>query len=260
MRRLATWLAWIAPAAVLAPMALAHCGGDDTSIVATDAGKQGSGSSSGGSSGSSGGSGSGSGSSSGSTTPEPDGSGPVGDGGTPVTGEGGPDGSGTSTIPVPEGGAPSDPGSITCNGAPCDVSTGHTCCYTKTDAGASEVCNPPNTACDTTPTSRTLTCNEASDCNGGVCCQSIVGVALQGDTSCLGAGKSCTPGTSFQVCRTDAECAQNSDGGALKRCIPQVCTTPMTMANQTINTLTIQACGAPTMQNDAGTLMFCKPL
>ena len=29
-----------------------------------------------------------------------------------------------------------------CNGAPCDVSTGSTCCYAKTDAGSTEACNP----------------------------------------------------------------------------------------------------------------------
>ncbi len=264
MRQLATLIAWIAPVAVVAPMALAQCGGDDsTQIINPDGGKQGSGSSSGGGSGSS--SGGGSGSSSGSTnpgdgattvTPEPDGSAPVGDGGA--------DGSTTTTIPVPEGGAPSDPGSVVCNGAPCAVSGGSTCCYAKTDAGSSEVCNPPNTGCST----QTLACNEASDCNGGVCCQTIVGIALQGSTFCSApTAKSCPgasamyPGGTFQTCRTDGECGQNSDAGALKRCVPQQCTSPAVGMNATPNMLTIQACANPTtMTNDAGTLAFCKPL
>ena len=46
MRQLATWLAWIAPVLALAPLGLAQCSGDDSSIAA-DAGKKGSGSSSG---------------------------------------------------------------------------------------------------------------------------------------------------------------------------------------------------------------------
>ena len=97
-------------------------------------------------------------------------------------GDAGPDGSSPPVIPVPEGGAPSDPGSIVCNGAPCAVNSGYTCCHTRTDAGSSEVCNPPNT---TTPCGgQKLTCNEASDCNGGVCCQSYPNIGLQGATTC----------------------------------------------------------------------------
>jgi hypothetical protein len=259
MRQLTTWLAWIAPVVALAPLGLAQCSGDSSSVT-SDAGKKGSSSSSGGS-GSSSGSGSPGDDDSSTVIPGDDGGGgPIGDGGgAPGSGEGGPDAapSGPPPIPVPEGGAPSDPGSIVCNGATCDVSHGSTCCYTKTDAGSSETCNPPNTGCAT----QTLACNEASDCNGGLCCQTIIGIGVQGSTSCSApSAKACPEGT-FQTCRTDGECGASADAGALKRCIPQVCTSPTTMANQVSNTVTIEACAAPTSaQNDAGTLAFCKPL
>ena len=69
------------------------------------------------------------------------------------------------------------------------------------------------------------------------------------------------PEGTFQTCRTDGECGASSDAGALKRCIPQVCTSPTTMAAQVSNTVTIEACAAATSaENDAGTLAFCKPL
>ncbi len=263
MRQLATWLAWIAPVLALAPLGLAQCSGDDSSIAA-DAGKKGSGSSSGGSGSSSGGSGSSGGDDSSTGVPGTDGgTGPVGDGSTGTgSGEGGPDGgsSGPPPIPVPEGGAPSDPGSIVCNGAPCAVNTGNTCCYAKTDAGSTETCNPPNTGCAT----QTIACNEASDCNGGVCCQTIIGIGLQGSTFCSAATAKTCPATSamypegtFQTCRTDGECGASSDAGARKRCIPQVCTNPMSMSA----TVMVEACAEPTSAaNDAGTLGFCKPL
>lgn len=264
MRQLTTWLAWIAPVIALAPLGLAHCSGTSATTV-SDAGKTGTGSSSG--SGSSSGNGSSSGGGSSTVTPETDaGVTPVVDGATtPGNSEGGADaGSAPPTIPVPEGGAPSDPGSVVCNGAPCAVNSGSTCCYAKTDAGSTETCNPANTGCAT----QTLACNEASDCNGGLCCQTIIGIGLQGSTFCSAPSEKACPGTSamypqgtFQTCRTDGECGADSDAGALKRCIPQVCTSPMTMATTVVNTVTVEACAQPTsMVNDAGTLGFCKPL
>jgi hypothetical protein len=261
MTKLATLLAWLVPVAAVAPMALAHCGGDDSNTT-FDAGKPGSGSSSG--SASSSGSSSGSSSSGGTSTVTPGTDGsvtPVGDGSTTPTGEGGADGStGTPPIPVPEGGAASDPGSVVCNGAPCDVSTGHTCCYARTDGGSTETCLPPNGGCDTS----NIACNEAADCNGGICCQTIIGVGLQGSTFCTSASAKACPATSamypqgtFQTCRTDDECGRNSDAGALKRCVPQQCTNPENASA----TVMVEACAAPiSAVNDAGTLGFCKPL
>jgi hypothetical protein len=111
-------------------------------------------------------------------------------------------------------------------------------------------------------------CNEAKDCNGGVCCQKIIGIGigigLQGSTFCSAPTAKACPGASamypqgtFQTCRTDGECGTNSDAGALKRCIPQVCTNPQNMSA----TLTIEACAeSKTAANDAGTLGFCKAL
>jgi hypothetical protein len=258
--RLASWLAWLLPVAALGPLALAHCSSGNSSTGTPDSGKVGSGSSGGGIGSSTGSSGSSSG---GSMVMEPTDAGP-----TPVvdatspSGEGGADGSqGPPATPVPEGGAPSDPGSVVCNGAPCDVSSGSTCCYVRTDGGSTETCNAPNTGCSTS----LIACNEAADCKGGVCCQTIIGIGLQGSTFCTAASADSCPGAStmypqgtFQTCRTDDECGKNSDAGALKRCIPQQCTAPGT-ANPA--SVMVEACATPLGPgNDAGTLGFCKRL
>jgi hypothetical protein len=112
------------------------------------------------------------------------------------------------------------------------------------------VCNPANTACGTG--SQQISCNEKSDCNGGVCCAStfMVPVAVQGNTSCSSGTTTCA---GWQSCRVDSECGQNSDAGALKRCLPQICTNPQTKA-----TLTIEACAVG--YTDGGALIDCKPL
>lgn len=262
MTRLATWLAWLAPVAVLAPLTLAQCSGSSPAPAAPDAGGKGLGTgSSGGSPGNSSGSTSSSG---GSVTPEPDASAtPVGDAGPSSSGEGGTDGSqGTPPVPVPEGGAPSDPGSVMCNGAPCDVSGGNTCCYVRTDGGSTETCNAPNAGCST----QTIACNEAADCKGGVCCQTIIGIGLQGSTFCTSASEKTCPGATamypmgtFQICRIDGECGMNAEAGAdLNHCIPQVCTAP---GMGTPPSVTVEACAQPiTRFNDAGTLGYCKAL
>jgi hypothetical protein len=121
----------------------------------------------------------------------------------------------------------------------------------RTDAGSTEICNPPNTGCST----QTIVCNEAKDCNGGVCCQTIIGIGLQRSTFCSAPSAKAWPGSSamyaqgtFQTCRTDGECGMNSDAGALKRGIPQVCTNPQNMSA----TLTVEAYAEPkTAANDA---------
>jgi hypothetical protein len=152
-------------------------------------------------------------------------------------------------VPVPEGGAPSDPGTVPCNGAACDVSQGYACCVEAVDGGTKETCNAPNTPCSAGALK--LECNEAADCNGGVCCQAINGIAVSGSTSCM-AGP-CPAGSTFQVCRVDGECGGGDGGGALKRCIPQLCTN----ANPP-RTLKIEACAvAATAEDPDGTLGFC---
>ena len=121
MTRLATWLAWLAPVAALAPLVLAQCSSNSVSPI-PDAGNIGSGSSSGMT-----------GSSSGMTGSSLVVIEPTDGRTTPLVYEGAPSGEGvadrsqgTPPTPVPEGGAPSDPGSVVCNGTPCDVTSGST--------------------------------------------------------------------------------------------------------------------------------------
>lgn len=180
---------------------------------------------------------------------------PVGDSSTAAqeAGDAGQDANvGTPGIPVPEGGAPSDPGSVPCNGAPCAVNAGYSCCVaTADDGGPKETCNPPNTGCG----GLTIFCNEAADCNGGVCCQQINGIALPGSTSCV-SGATC-PGVgtqTFQTCRTHSECGAADGGGIPGRCIPQTCTNTIPM-----RTLPIEACAVSQGLGDmnGGPLVTC---
>jgi hypothetical protein len=247
MRHRSREIVWLAPsliAGILGAASLAHCGGDSSNVV-LDGGSH---------SGSSGqpagddatpsgddmmmpGSGSGSGAPGDDGSTAPPGDGAAGETGTPVP----------PPIPVPDGGAKSDPGSVVCNGAPCDVTTGNFCCVETVDGGQQETCKPPNSVCG----GLSLKCNEASDCkDGAVCCQAIVGIALLGATSCQ--AKCSPPYTSFQTCRTDGECG-SADGGATSRCLPQVCTNAAPP-----RTLSIEACALPpTIGNPDGTLQTC---
>jgi hypothetical protein len=243
-----TRIHWLVPCGALAALLLVRCGGDGSNVN-LDGGKKGdSGVSPMG--GDSGVIGDDSGGSDG-EVPTGDGSTvvPTGDAANPDAGGGGP-----PPIPVPDGGSKSDPGSVTCGGAPCDVSKGNFCCVEAADGGGSgsgkETCEPPNSVCN----GLSRKCNEASDCNGGVCCQAIVGIALPGSTSC----ESSCP-NAFQTCRTDGECGGDSDAAALKRCVPQICTN----ANPP-RSLTIEACAVPpgpgNANGGAGTLAYCAPL
>jgi hypothetical protein len=240
-----TRIHWLVPCtAALAALGVVRCGGDNGSVN-LDGGKHGdsgvspgdddSGVAAGGDGG----------------LPGSDAGGPTGDGSIIGTADAGHDaGGGPPPIPVPEGGAMSDPGSVQCNGAPCDVSTGNFCCVEAADGGATETCKGPNSVCS----GLTRKCDEASDCNGGVCCQAIVGIALAGSTSCQ---TSC-PGA-FQTCRTDGECGADTDASALKRCVPQVCTN-----TNPPRTLTIEACAVPPSPGDpnggSGALAYCAPV
>ena len=96
------------------------------------------------------------------------------DGATPTGDAGGP------ATPPDAGGAPHDPGSVPCNGAPCDVSHGYFCCVTWTGHGTAEVCNPPHSAC----WGHTIACDEEADCDNGVCCQDFPSGGLAGSASC----------------------------------------------------------------------------
>lgn len=97
------------------------------------------------------------------------------DGATPPDDDGGP-----ATPPDDAGGAPHDPGSVSCNGAPCDVSHGYVCCVTLTAHGITEACNPPHSTC----WGHTVACDEQADCDNGVCCQDFPSGGLAGSASC----------------------------------------------------------------------------
>jgi hypothetical protein len=246
MKRRTTCALWIAPFMAAMPLVLAHCsGGDDSSTIGpgkktSDASVQ-------------------TGDDSSTTQPTGDdagsggpgdsgGSGPLTDSATqPPSGDASPEASAPPPVPVPEGGAPSDPGTVLCGGSACDVSQNY-CCVEAVDGGSKkETCNSPNTPCGAGGLK--LACNEAADCNGGVCCQAISGVAVAGSTTCMSGA--CPAGATFQVCRVDSECGGDA-GSAAKRCVPQTCTN-----TNPARTLKIEACAEPTAQNPGGTLGFC---
>jgi hypothetical protein len=247
-------MGWLIPLVVV-PWALVHCGGDNGGTALPDGGKK-----------------PGSMNMGDSATPpaDDDASAPGSDAGTQAPSE---DGSTSApapskdagvadvaqhppAIPVPEGGAPSDPGSVPCGGAPCAVNEGRSCCIQIVDGGRQETCNPPNTGCPAPGVK--LECDEAADCNGGVCCQAIVGTAVQGSTSCSGT-PTCmgVPTTNFQVCRTDDECGQETDAGAAKRCIPQTCTNVAPPRSLKIESCAVLSTGFPPIANMDGTLRSC---
>jgi hypothetical protein len=237
---------WLFPFALCASWGLTHCSSSSNGSVAKDAGAKGG------------------------STQEPEGGFPSGDdttapdaGGFTMTGDGSTPAQGSSDAgtdanggppgtPVPEGGAPSDPGSVVCNGAPCAVNSGYSCCVTTADdGGPKETCNPPNTGC----TGLTIFCNEAADCNGGVCCQQIKGIAVAGSTSCTSSSACTGVGMqTFQTCRTNSECGAADGGGVPGRCIPQTCTNGLPM-----RTLAIEACAVSQGLGDmtGGPLISC---
>jgi hypothetical protein len=91
----------------------------------------------------------------------------------------------------------------------CNTTTSY--CCTAADGGA---CEPYNSgSCSTVKE----TCNEATDCSSGVCCQALE--LGPHDTSCK---PTCGTGD-FQVCRTDGECGSADAGAASQQCIVQTC-------------------------------------
>jgi hypothetical protein len=174
-------ITWLLPFIALAPIGLAHCIGpterDDSSEMAGPAADSGQ-----------------------MKVPADDGGQKSGgDSGTKTQGDA------SSTKQPPDSGAPTGgddggsaaspdaghtPGSVTCNGAPCDVSQGNVCCVTWTPQGVKEACNPPHTTCF----GHTLECDDEDDCSSGVCCQQFPSGGLPGSASCQG---SC----SAHICR-----------------------------------------------------------
>jgi hypothetical protein len=234
--------AWIACCSLLllgAPVMLTHCsGGSSSTSPKGDGGGQGGsssgvGASSGGSSSSSssGGSGDdGGGSSSGTSSGgSSSGTSSGGEGGTSSSsgGEGGTtSSSGGVVTPVPEGGAPSDPNSVTCGATSCNTTTQY--CCAEGDAGGGSCLPYNNGSCNIK-----VSCNEAADCAGGVCCTQLAFGTHT--TSCMA---SCGAGN-FQICRTDAECGSADAGAAQRKCIVQTCQATASMTGPKV---TVEAC------------------
>ena len=110
----------------------------------------------------------------------------------------------------------SDPGLVTCAGAPCKV-PGNYCCNTGlTPMPSAQKCVPDITsACG----GLRVMCDESADCtNGDVCCvppNANIRIALNAQCSPKG---SCKDPTYFpQLCKTNAEC----DNG--QPCVSQIC-------------------------------------
>jgi hypothetical protein len=121
------------------------------------------------------------------------------EGGTGGGKEGGTGGGGTTDV---DGGKPSDPGSVSCGTTTCATSTQVCCTQFYLDGGRTESCEAPS-AC-TGPGNAGTACNEAADCDGGVCCTTIGGAECR---------KSCNAGLGeHELCRTQAECSA-FDGG-----------------------------------------------
>jgi hypothetical protein len=120
------------------------------------------------------------------------------EGGT--TGGGGEGGTTGGTTDV-DGGQPSDPGKVNCGTTTCATGTQFCCEHFFFDGGNSQTCENIGTSCGGGG-SVSNECNEAADCDGGVCCQTFGGNQCQ---------KSCNGGE-HQLCRTESECSK-VDGG-----------------------------------------------
>jgi len=112
---------------------------------------------------------------------------------------------------VDAGPAVSDPGNVTCSGASCGVPANY--CCDMGDAGQSCV---PGTTSSCAGLRRS--CDEAADCTGqDVCCVNpSQAMALFYSTTCMPPSY-CDPFISPQICKTDAECANNQP------CVAQMC-------------------------------------
>jgi hypothetical protein len=247
------WMAVIGPLIVAAPMALDHCSGSNSNPL--DAGVKESSTSSGSSGGSSSGSGSsGSGSSSssssGGSTSSSSGAVEAGNGPPDSAidggGEGGNEGgSEASVCEAPDGGAACDPGIVACGDGGCMTSSS-ACCSNNSDSGVVESCQPNAVTCPSGGTRHQ--CDEAADCPSGfICCVYSPATGVLGATSCM---QSCnTAMLQYQICRSDTECGQNADSGALKKCVLQTCT-GMGRGGTMGPSATLEACAvAPTQGN-----------
>ncbi len=147
-----------------------------------------------------------------------------------------------------------------CGGSSCSTATEYCCLGTSPDGGSAETCAAYNGG---TCASGALHvgCNEAADCASGVCCQQIIGIGVQGSTSCA---PSCTytgaSSQSFQTCRSDSECGADSDAGAAKKCILQACgggAGPGSAAPLTVEACAVYTAGTLGRPGTWGPLPYC---
>jgi len=144
----------------------------------------------------------------------------TGDGAGPEAG--GPEAGGSVCNP-PDGGLPCEPGKIDCAGSTCSAPATFCC---QTASATSGTCDQPGALCAESE----LHCDEAADCEGGVCCMTINAFSTTVKATCQSA---CATG-SFQLCRSDTECGAG-------KCIPQTC--PLT-GTDTEACSTVTGCNA----------------
>jgi len=135
------------------------------------------------------------------------GGGGVVDAGDAAVGEAASPEAGPPSCSAPDGGLPCDPGQISCGASTCTAGTSFCC---QNVSGSTGTCDPTGTVC----TQSEVHCNEAADCDGGVCCMAIaVSFATSVKATCE---TRCATGT-YQLCRSNTEC------GAGHSCVVQTC-------------------------------------
>jgi hypothetical protein len=128
---------------------------------------------------------------------------------------------------TPHGGAACTPRSVACGSSSCTTPADVCCAGSVTTSPPTGTCGPSST-CGLGTT--VVACEEAADCASGVCCETPAIGGAPGTQTCAA---SCTPITSYQICRSNTECA--GDAG----CVPQSCPNGLSTYN-------VEACGLQT--------------
>jgi hypothetical protein len=127
------------------------------------------------------------------------------DGGAGPDGTEGEDAQPDGSSSIPDGGLPSDPMTIQCGLDPC-TTPAEQCCVVQSDAGASASCESAGTACP----GINIGCDEAADCPSGQVCCGEVSFGSDGPTLKSTCAASCTGLTRRQLCRTNTECGSEA--------------------------------------------------
>jgi hypothetical protein len=140
--------------------------------------------------------------------------------------ESGIDASDSGGCVTPPKGAPCDPGVVQCGGSACSVSGGRStnvCCEPQVDAGTLAVCenNSPDAAgCSGLP----LGCDEAADCDSGVCCFfELPWAGAFGNTYCSPYWPCAYHQGGWLICKTDADCQPQAAVEPDTKCVPESC-------------------------------------